>query len=308
MKNLIVISTIALLLGLTSVAISRKPSEGRGQYHEMFSELGDNMRQYMEENVFPQMDDWKEQIDNGLSTEDLNKLNHLRAKAKESKDKMREFRKDNRGMRMGKHGRKGKQGNFRNNKKMQEFREKRYAFRDELEEIIDNNQDFLAQIFDEAEIKHNEWKDDLEEIKDNWKEKYENELDDMKGKRKGKNRMKGFSDDKRGDYRYKVLLWDGPMPRMQKQNFNSNLDVKIYNSPNPFSGTTTIYVNISNSKDYKIDIYDAEGNLVENLYSGTLSEGEHSYNFNASDLKPGIYFYKISDGLSEKTGKMILNK
>ena len=54
------------------------------------------------------------------------------------------------------------------------------------------------------------------------------------------------------------------------------------NYPNPFNPSTTIDFSLNSFSDFEINVYDATGRLVENLYSGLKSPGNHKVVWDAS--------------------------
>ena len=80
------------------------------------------------------------------------------------------------------------------------------------------------------------------------------------------------------------------------------------NYPNPFNPVTQISVEMFESAEVEIYVYDIVGNKIEKLHSGSLSQGVHSFTFNGADLPSGIYFYEIKSALSTLVRKMILAK
>ena len=78
------------------------------------------------------------------------------------------------------------------------------------------------------------------------------------------------------------------------------------NYPNPFNPTTQIRFYNPKTAQIKIDIYDSLGRLVETINNQVYTPGNHSIEFNASELTSGIYFYSVSADNFQKTGKMTL--
>ncbi len=84
--------------------------------------------------------------------------------------------------------------------------------------------------------------------------------------------------------------------------------------PNPFSKTTKIVVDIEDSKDvYELAVYDLRGRKIKTLHSGALPKGERTFTWMADDelacnLPSGVYFYKLSNGTTSQTRKMVLVK
>ncbi|MBP9096485.1 MAG: T9SS type A sorting domain-containing protein [Ignavibacteria bacterium] len=80
------------------------------------------------------------------------------------------------------------------------------------------------------------------------------------------------------------------------------------NYPNPFNPTTKINFDLKNSAFALLRVYDITGSEVRTLVNEKLSAGSYSYDFNASELPSGVYFYQLqADGFVE-TKKMILLK
>ena len=80
------------------------------------------------------------------------------------------------------------------------------------------------------------------------------------------------------------------------------------NYPNPFNPSTTIEFSLPEQADVKVVIYDALGNELDVLFSGSKSPGTHRLNWNASNYASGIYFYKMNAGTFTQVKKMLLLK
>lgn len=80
------------------------------------------------------------------------------------------------------------------------------------------------------------------------------------------------------------------------------------NFPNPFNPTTTINYSLPNSSFVKLVVYNSIGQEIATLVNETIAAGNHSVEFDASNLSSGIYFYKLQAGSFVDTKKMILLK
>jgi len=80
------------------------------------------------------------------------------------------------------------------------------------------------------------------------------------------------------------------------------------NYPNPFNPSTTISFSIPTSEFVTLKVYDVLGREVATLVNENLNAGSYSYNFDASNLTSGVYFYKLQAGKYSETKKMILSK
>lgn len=80
------------------------------------------------------------------------------------------------------------------------------------------------------------------------------------------------------------------------------------NYPNPFNPSTSINFNIPTKGFVSLKIYDVTGKEVANLVNQDLSAGSYKYDFNASNLTSGIYFYTLTANNFRETKKMTLIK
>ncbi len=66
--------------------------------------------------------------------------------------------------------------------------------------------------------------------------------------------------------------------------------------PNPVIEVCTIEFNLLRTANLYINIYDAAGKLVKDLYSGRASTGLNIFSFNKANLSSGTYFLVIREG------------
>jgi len=78
--------------------------------------------------------------------------------------------------------------------------------------------------------------------------------------------------------------------------------VLYQNYPNPFNGVTKIRFIVANWGFVTLKVYDIRGKEVATLAAGDLSPGEHEYEWDASGMASGIYFYRVGD----KVRRMVL--
>ncbi len=82
----------------------------------------------------------------------------------------------------------------------------------------------------------------------------------------------------------------------------------LQNYPNPFNPVTNINFDIAKTGIVKLAVYDVTGKEVASLVNGELTAGSYKYDFNASDLASGIYFYRLEAGNFTSVKKMMLIK
>lgn len=78
--------------------------------------------------------------------------------------------------------------------------------------------------------------------------------------------------------------------------------------PNPFNPTTTINYSVKNDSELKLVVYNVSGSKVAELYNGNIKAGNHSINFDASNLSSGVYYLNMISGLDIKSSKIVLLK
>ena len=80
------------------------------------------------------------------------------------------------------------------------------------------------------------------------------------------------------------------------------------NYPNPFNPETKINFSLPKEEQVTLSVFNMNGQLVKELVNEKVSAGNHSINFNASDLNSGIYYYTLEAGNMKLSKKMLLIK
>jgi hypothetical protein len=95
-----------------------------------------------------------------------------------------------------------------------------------------------------------------------------------------------------------------------KENEYTPLHFSLHqNYPNPFNPTTTLSFVISHSSFVTLKVYNVFGQEVATLINNKhLEAGNHSVEFNASNLPSGVYFYRLQAGSYVATKKLLLTK
>lgn len=78
--------------------------------------------------------------------------------------------------------------------------------------------------------------------------------------------------------------------------------------PNPFSGKTSIEINMVSNSNVIIELFSINGTKVLEVSNGELSKGKHIIHVDASTLMNGIYFIKTSTSTEVNITKVILMK
>lgn len=80
------------------------------------------------------------------------------------------------------------------------------------------------------------------------------------------------------------------------------------NYPNPFNPETIISFAIPKEGIVSLKVYDINGKFIADIVSENMKAGRYSYNFSASNLSSGIYFYTLTTGTYNNTKKMVVLK
>jgi glucuronoarabinoxylan endo-1,4-beta-xylanase len=78
------------------------------------------------------------------------------------------------------------------------------------------------------------------------------------------------------------------------------------NYPNPFDEVTTISYKISKAQLVSLKVYTLLGKEIMTLVNSSQPAGTYKKGFDASQLSPGIYIYKLQAGGSTLCKKMLL--
>lgn len=87
----------------------------------------------------------------------------------------------------------------------------------------------------------------------------------------------------------------------------------LQNYPNPFNNSTIIKFYLNSEQNLKLKIYDALGRNIVTENLGSLSVGEHKYEWNGnganeSSLSSGVYFYSLQGEKNFSVKKLMLLK
>jgi len=82
----------------------------------------------------------------------------------------------------------------------------------------------------------------------------------------------------------------------------------LQNYPNPFRNTTTIEYELATPQLVTLTVFDTLGRSETTLVASWQNTGFYQVGFDAGDLPPGVYFYRLTGLSSYQFGKMIALK
>jgi glucuronoarabinoxylan endo-1,4-beta-xylanase len=94
-----------------------------------------------------------------------------------------------------------------------------------------------------------------------------------------------------------VKLLDSSIP--QSYSLNQNY-------PNPFNPSTIISFSLPSKSFVTLKIFDMMGKEVATLVNEELAAGKYHYQWDASNLSSGVYFYRLQSGSFVETKKLVL--
>ena len=99
------------------------------------------------------------------------------------------------------------------------------------------------------------------------------------------------------------------VPVLQDCNFVSTKEiVKILDSnafPNPFDQSFTLSFSLVDKEDVRIDLFDVQGKVVQQVSNKTLTSGEHKVTIEGHALASGVYFARIQAGNGVKSLRVV---
>ena len=76
--------------------------------------------------------------------------------------------------------------------------------------------------------------------------------------------------------------------------------------PNPARDETTISYEVNSVLQVKLALLDVKGNLVRNIIEEQQTPGRHDIRLDLTDLKAGVYFYRLETGVINETKKLVI--
>ena len=80
--------------------------------------------------------------------------------------------------------------------------------------------------------------------------------------------------------------------------------ISVY--PNPLSNNGRINLDLRKSGFVKIDVLNPNGEIVEGLYAGNLHVGCYSFDIDANDYRPGVYYYRFTRNRESTTKRFVV--
>ncbi|MBX7153668.1 MAG: T9SS type A sorting domain-containing protein [Candidatus Kapaibacterium sp.] len=100
-----------------------------------------------------------------------------------------------------------------------------------------------------------------------------------------------------------LAKWTQDPTPVEEESVNTN-NTSI--SPNPSTTTTTLGFTVTNSAIVTVDVFNASGELVEQLAQQQFDAGHHSLNWNTQNVESGVYYVRLQSGKTITTQKVVV--
>lgn len=114
-----------------------------------------------------------------------------------------------------------------------------------------------------------------------------------------------------------LFTYEGDFDIVEVMAANSSFEISVFLPiefslsaafPNPFNPVTSLNLNLPYSGELSVKVYDLQGNQKETLINGYLNQGDHVFQWDASQHPSGMYFIKAEMGSLTQTRKVMLVK
>ena len=76
-------------------------------------------------------------------------------------------------------------------------------------------------------------------------------------------------------------------------------------SPNPFTSSTRLTLTVDQATSLSVAVHDALGRRVALLHDGMVQAGSYTLRVDASDLPPGLYLVRATDGRGQTATRSV---
>lgn len=269
-RNLLFLFAITIVCFIANTANAQRPRHGKHPHHAKNPEMRKEIRAYTRENILPTLREQRLKLDSYLTEAEKTEIAQLRQQFKAHRKSRHQ--KDEKALEA---------------TDLKPLREKLKAIAQKYETQIDKLREEIAP-------KMKNWKADMEKIAS--KHLKPEEMEHAKHKMGKQWRMRGIA--------FLLMPTEEPEDRKEsKKQASEAVDAFIY--PNPTQETQQLKIKIKEAGKVKITLFDRQGNVVQNVFEGEKTAGEHIFDINISKLSTGNYTYQISTPTGQTTKKLI---
>jgi hypothetical protein len=122
-----------------------------------------------------------------------------------------------------------------------------------------------------------------------------------------------FVDNSAAGQQYNGELWFEPlMPTSTEDEINSlekgKTELRIQSFPNPFNNSTQIKIEVAESSNISLKLFNVLGEQVDSIINDYRLKGEYQINYNSNNLSSGVYYCILSSEKNSISSKIMLIK
>ncbi len=107
-----------------------------------------------------------------------------------------------------------------------------------------------------------------------------------------------------GNWQVKYSISSACLSDVASYDDEKEIDLSI--TPNPVKDIATVSFNLEEKSGVSVFVYNMNGKLVDIVEKGEMPKGKNQLNVNCSDLKSGVYIFKLKSNLSNITRKVLV--
>lgn len=273
-----------------------QPGRAHGHPGKPDPAMAEAMKTYVAENVVPVITPLRQDLDEYLSSEEQAELADIRTGMKALQEEVKAFRATQ------PKPERGQAPSLEVRNQMRQFQKQRRQLTTRAWVIADAHEAEMDQLFGSIENEAEAWKEDMRAIVKEYRSERGTRPEGVereKGSRQGhRQRGRGMMPD--WEQPVKFLLWDAnqPFPLLEEVRTSTRT------FPNPAQSTNTLRYQINQPGLVEIVLINSQGQIVKNVLKAEQKAGDHTQQLDISDLKPGVYTYRISSPNGVQTQKL----
>lgn len=76
--------------------------------------------------------------------------------------------------------------------------------------------------------------------------------------------------------------------------------------PNPFNSSTSVRVELPQTGEVTVALFDIQGRIITDVFSGVMTAGNHQFNIDGGSLSSGLYFLKVKTPDKQASTRLLL--
>lgn len=275
-----------------------------GQYNQLNQnrpnrEMKAEVRAYVQKNIVPVMQEQRLKLEHQLSSQDKSQIRELRLHLAAARKKGEQMRETYRAQRQP-----GNRNLTEEQKiQIQNHRSEIHKIRMEARALAQQYSPQIQALYKEVAGKAQTWQQELAAIR---RKHLPNTPAELEKEPIRKTRPPGFHHGILREYFRPAtfLLWEVNQP-LTNEFAGLESSNRLY--PNPVTNKATLIYEVKEKGKVSIDLLNEQGKTIRNLLNKNQAPGQYSLEVNLSEVKSGLYFYKINSKSGTVTERFLKN-